>query len=81
MASAPLRHQAISRLQAFHEDADDVTLVGGKDELIIGDVDQRAPLAGFDVFKVMEQMDGLADAARAAEEDMANGFAGGQGDG
>lgn len=48
---------------------------------MIGDVDQRAPLAGFDVFEIVEQVDGLADAAGAAEQDMADGFASGQGDG
>lgn len=68
-------------LQAFHEDADNVAIVRGEDELIVGDVNQGTPLAGFDVFEVVEQVDGLADAAGAAEEDMADGFAGGQGDG
>ena len=67
--------QLSQRLQAFHEDADDVALVRGEYELIVWDFDQGTPLARFDVFEVMEQVDGLADAAGAAEEDMADGFA------
>ena len=43
---------------------------------MVGDFDQRAPLAGFDIAKVVEQVDGLADSAGMTEEDMANGVAG-----
>ncbi|ESA33509.1 hypothetical protein N836_01695 [Leptolyngbya sp. Heron Island J] len=48
---------------------------------MVGDVDERAPLAGLDVFEVVEQVDSLADAAGAAEQNMADGFASRQGNG
>ncbi|ESA36836.1 hypothetical protein N836_06235 [Leptolyngbya sp. Heron Island J] len=43
---------------------------------MVRDFDQGTPVAGFDIAKVMEQVDGLADIAGMTEQDMADGAAG-----
>ena len=53
-------------LQTPHENANHLLGLGPQDELLVGHGDEGAPLAGFHIAQVVEQVDGLANAAGAA---------------
>jgi len=43
-------------------------LFGGEDDLSVGELDEGAPLADFDVAQVVEQVAGLVNVSGGAEE-------------
>ncbi|MEL6385060.1 MAG: hypothetical protein AAFQ89_21870 [Cyanobacteria bacterium J06626_18] len=53
-------------------------LVGGEDDLPVGELDEGAPPADFDVAEVVEQVAGLVDVGGGTEEDVADGAAVGE---
>ena len=53
-------------------------LVGGENDLLVGELYEGAPLADFDVAQVVEQVAGLVNVGGGAEEYVADGAAVGE---
>ena len=71
-------HSQGKPLRAFCQETNNVTRIGGQNQPVIGNLDQGAPMAGFHIAQIVQQVNGLPNAARAAQQNMANRITRGQ---